>query len=176
MRKVYAFELEPEILQTLAVRYYFAGLFDGEGHVRISSSKGSKNSKKTYHSLQATLVNTNKEVLEVAHQLYGGSFRERKQVGSWRPCWTLTFQGSEARQFLGDIESASIIKREEIQLGLEFFDKHSHPGTHGPQHKITDEEFESMANYKQRLEGIRNDKFLKEGMTSPVRRSPSDVS
>lgn len=108
---------------------YIAGLMDGEGCIRIEGIR--KNHRGS--QLQISLGNTNKEVIDWLYRKIGGSitiykrgcigFLKKPAFYVWRTC------AKNAQYFLENIETYSIIKRQEILLALEFCrtfnDKHN---------------------------------------------------
>lgn len=90
---------------------YFSGLFDGEGCVSIRQSPRYK--------LSVSLGNKNYEVLELLQEHYGGGIYHHSTVkGS--TCWAWRVNGVFSLEFLESILPYSIIKRDQIKLGIRF--------------------------------------------------------
>lgn len=97
---------------------YAAGFFDGEGCVSFTLEKNNKSA-----SISATIGNTNKEVLDYIHKVFGGrtSFYlsnndKHKDVHSW------DINGRECIHFLTAIKPWTIVKYEQICLAEFFFE------------------------------------------------------
>jgi hypothetical protein len=94
---------------------YAAGFFDGEGTVSVVlSTKGAK--------IRASIVNTNKDVLEYLQKFFGGRIAAKKCVNPDRhkQAFTWSLDGSDSADFLMAIKYHTIIKREQISI-IEFF-------------------------------------------------------
>lgn len=92
---------------------YIAGLFDGEGAVSILSSN-------TF-AARLEIANTNLEVLEYVHSLFGGSITERLKVERCKQSyvWYLT-KRVDVLVFVEAILPHSRIKRERLLLLRDF--------------------------------------------------------
>jgi hypothetical protein len=103
---------------TTAQLAYAAGFFDGEGCVSFTLEKCNKSG-----SIAATIGNTNKEVLDFIHKIFGGRLSfyksnnaKHKDVHSW------VISGSDCIDFLTAIKPWVIIKHEQICLAEFFFE------------------------------------------------------
>jgi len=97
---------------------YFAGLFDGEGCVRINKSDRTKyrpNSTPLYN-LHLSIANQNLEVLELLKEMFGGSIHFNKHSACYS--WVITTQ--KAASFLRAINPYVIVKRSQVRLALEW--------------------------------------------------------
>ena len=98
-----------------AEQAYFAGFFDGEGYVAIVlNGKGQ-------HVLECSVTNTDRRPLDRMKELYGGKIitiprRKPQHKQAWR--WSC--QSRTAERFLRQIYHHSIVKRERIELAIDF--------------------------------------------------------
>ena len=95
---------------------YLAGLFDGEGCVRLS--RGGKNRR--YHQLYCRICNTNPEPLKLCQKLFGGSVlpHGKKMRQNHRISWHWYISSRKAESFLKAIQPYVIIKKDEGQVRL----------------------------------------------------------
>lgn len=95
---------------------YWAGLFDGEGCVQIVTTNGKG------HCPKVSVVNTHLGILRTLRDTYGGSLlpHQKLQKAHHLPSWTWAASANIAIQFLQDIQPYSVIKRDQIDLALEF--------------------------------------------------------
>ncbi len=99
---------------------YLAGLFDGEGCVGILFKKN-KGNKAACFKLQCSVTSTDKSILEWAKETTGlGCLYERKKIPKRRVTYQWLFCGFGAEQILRVLLPHSRIKREQIELALEF--------------------------------------------------------
>ena len=100
---------------------YCAGFFDGEGCVQIVS-RGKNNDI----TLRLWVINLNKEVLLRLAQRFGGTCIDRKIYGKTRlnsrPSSAWQVSGANAHKFLLEIHPYAIVKKKQIDLGLEFLE------------------------------------------------------
>src|SRR5690242_19921308 len=101
---------------------YVAGLFDGEGYVRISRWKKPGSSHIRY-SLVAGINMTYRPIIETLQKKFGGGLHSnrydlrnpKQRIGF---CWVVASQA--AASFLRLIQPHAIVKREQIDLALLF--------------------------------------------------------
>lgn len=94
---------------------YFAGLFDGEGCVRIGKNKPNPLHTSTSHYyLQVLISNQHLPILQEIQTVFGGSIQESIK------CYVLHIASRQAASFLKAIKSYSRIKLDEIELALAF--------------------------------------------------------
>ena len=98
---------------------YTAGLFDGEGCVRVQKHKARKPTHSPYYELRVTISNTNVEILNQLVQEFGGSIQvanvareNRKAVHYWYAA------GRTAQAFLARIAPFVFIKRTQVDCVL----------------------------------------------------------
>jgi hypothetical protein len=99
---------------------YFAGLFDGEGCIRIG--KWSKpNSTHVRYSLHATLGVNYLPVIQLMHETYGGSISENRhdlRGPNNRIVFIWTGASRVAAEFLHRVSPYLVIKREQAAVAL----------------------------------------------------------
>lgn len=100
---------------------YVAGLFDGEGYIRISKWK-KPNSTHIRYQLFGGIGMTHRPIIEALHAEYGGTLHQnrhdlRKSVNRIQFTWT--FASQQGATFLRRILPYSVVKREEIELALQ---------------------------------------------------------
>lgn len=89
---------------------WLAGFFDGEGSVGLYLNGRA-------FSAKATIVNTDRAVLEVIQMSFGGTLRQRKNTG--RPVYTLVMGGSTAETMLRAIRPYTLVKSAQIDVFME---------------------------------------------------------
>jgi len=99
-------------------RGYWAGFFDGEGHIGIQVSKGKKYDGMSY-SLRVGASNTIEQVIKELQELFGGSIyinyiNRRKPVFQWK------VNSWRAFNFLSVVYPLLKIKKERAYLGIQF--------------------------------------------------------
>lgn len=97
---------------------YIAGLFDGEGCVGFLRQfiKG-KYEVNPRISLQVSITNLNYACLEAVRKKFGGTINDKGR------CYCLRITGKEPmKNFLLSILPYTIVKTEQIEIGLEFID------------------------------------------------------
>lgn len=103
---------------------YCAGLFDGEGCVRIDVYVHARSSKSTRYQLIVQLSMCHWPTIKALHDQFGGtlfknpSAHNRDRVNKIRYQWSLA--SGPARDFLELIEPHSVTKRDEIVLAIRF--------------------------------------------------------
>lgn len=104
------------------VNAYIAGFFDGEGCISSQEyyEKG-KYEKYPRISIQVSITNTNKEVLDFICGKFGGLITNHgKAKNHYKTCYAWKLTGKEKMQrFLETILPYTFVKKEDVQLGLE---------------------------------------------------------
>lgn len=95
---------------------YIAGLFDGEGCVHIARTKRGYG---IYYYIHVSIANSDKNVLELVQQQFGGRISANIAQTNW-PVWKWEAQVDQALPFLQTITPLTIIKRDQMELALEF--------------------------------------------------------
>ncbi len=94
---------------------YFAGLFDGEGCIRIGKNRITGHTSTPHYYLQVILANQNLAILEELHVLCCGGHLQ-KGPG----CYRFHLASNMAAKFLLEIQPFSKIKQPEIVVALAF--------------------------------------------------------
>ena len=94
---------------------YWAGFFDGEGNIdlRFRETHGGKYKR---FELRLAIAQVYSPVLELMQSEYGGSIWCGKSGVS-----RLVIASNEARRFLEEIQPFCIVKKDELQIALDFF-------------------------------------------------------
>ena len=104
---------------------YIAGLFDGEGNICIGVHRVKR--ERHYilpsHSLQCSISNGNKEVLDWIQEMYGGyvstsTYSDKKK--NWDDCYTWRVHSNSACTFLSLIQPYLRIKQKQAELAIIF--------------------------------------------------------
>lgn len=130
---------------------YFAGLFDGEGCVYISRKKSTGVSPS--FGLHVNVSNCHRGVLELLERLYGGYVKHYTETRVNQRDW-FTWQlsgGKMAAKFLQDIRPFSIIKADQINLGLEFVNHINSRATY----RLTPAVISLRETYKTRMAALK---------------------
>lgn len=117
---------------------YIAGLFDGEGHVTIVKPNR-KNKTRPSYELVAQITNTHRDVLAQIQNITGGNLSFHLGQGKNKPHYRLVFHTRQALDFLKAIQPFCIIKREQIDIAIEF-SKSIRQTNDGRYQPLTDEE------------------------------------
>lgn len=131
---------------------YFAGLFDGEGYVRVARWEKPSSTHIRYQ-ITAGIGMTFKPVIDLLLQEFGGSIhinRHDLRNKNARPqhCWIVASQKASA--FFKVIKPFLIVKRDEVELALELqgnIDKYRHKFKN---HRNTPDQLEVRA-YREKL-------------------------
>lgn len=95
---------------------YAAGFMDGEGCINASSSRST-----TY--IRVLIVNTNKEILELLKQQWGGDIKENKRhKANWKTSFTWRISHSSCLIFLKEIYPFLVVKKKQAEAAFIFFD------------------------------------------------------
>lgn len=108
--------------ETLA---WMAGAIDGEGTIFISRTHPRQGSKNVRHVLIVRVGNADERFMAPFQRFFpGGRQTHRFNNGRWKSVhlWTLT--GAKAASFLRGVRPHLVIKGEQADLGLEFYDEY----------------------------------------------------
>lgn len=95
---------------------YAAGFMDGEGCINVSSCRTS-----TY--IRVLVVNTNREVLELFQQRWGGDIKQNKQhKAHWKISYTWRVSHISCQHFLKDIYPFLVVKKKQAEAAFIFFE------------------------------------------------------
>lgn len=98
---------------------WMAGFFDGEGCVLISKDSGVRHHKRPAYTLCVIIGNTDKRPLEQLVVEFGGDLRD-SQRGVNQVCAYWRVSAQKAQRFLEWIQPHVFIKKEQLDLALEF--------------------------------------------------------
>jgi len=99
---------------------YLAGFYDGEGYVGIS--KGKRDS----YSLSVEIANTNFDMLKIYETKFGGKIRLiKKEEEHYKEKYHWDITNHNALPFLKYIQPFTIVKRQQIDLAIEFQEWHN---------------------------------------------------
>lgn len=99
---------------------YLAGFFDGEGSIGITKGHAKEMINPKYE-LRLTLVNTDKEIMEEIHRLYGGIFDTRRfEQAKWRTVYQVIWTNTKAEKILNALEPHLRVKKKQAQLALQY--------------------------------------------------------
>ena len=115
-------------MPTEIIKAYIAGFIDGEGCINISKVITKDNTP--YYNLRLSIAQKVKKPLELISKYYfdgtlyldksgGKNFRDSDKTYS---CYKYQLNGEKAYRLLNDIEKYIYLKKEEVQLGLQFRD------------------------------------------------------
>jgi len=100
---------------------YAAGLFDGEGCIRISRF-AKPNSVYVRYNIDASIGMTYRSVIELFHKEFGGLLYHKPFNPNYptnRPQWTVTFGSQAAATFIRRLRPHLIVKAEEADVALQ---------------------------------------------------------
>ena len=109
---------------------YLAGFFDGEGSVGIYPNKNRSVSGKSYR-LQVSIGQVDSTVLRFLKERFGGTltlYERSKTMENRKDAWYWFIHARRALVFLEEIRPYTIVKRNEIELAVEFMENKMRPG------------------------------------------------
>lgn len=130
---------------------YFAGFFDGEGCVDIAKSRRGRE-----YQLRVTISNTILGPLSLINHLYGGSIYEhtpKKETHKKLYQWSAV--AIDAYTFLCDIAPYCMVKKDQIELALDFYALLITQGYHGPHKMLTDSEISAREKFYVALKQLK---------------------
>jgi len=132
---------------------YIAGLFDGEGCVRIKHANQGGNS---YYVI-AHITNTNKKMLDKVEGLFGGNTRIQEK-GRNKKVYNWYITSSEASDFLKVLSPFLIEKEEQAKLAIYF-----HEHKEGISAVMKEKYYKTMMKMKKEIIGniYENEDLLK---------------
>lgn len=127
---------------------WVAGFFDGEGYVGIRKDSGARHHKPNpSYTLYVCLTNQDKGPLELLCQQFGGDIQ--KSGGKTKPVYCWRVSANKATLFLQHILPYSLVKRVQIELGLEFQETRGLGGGRG--RPLTEDDWMLREAYYQEL-------------------------
>ena len=117
---------------------YIAGLFDGEGCIRIDRAKSKTSKTRIIHRVSCQLSMANAFIPKLFQFYFGGTYGGKKVKKGYKPQWYWVVTSFTAEAFLKVILPYLKLKREEAKLALDFQKRIPPLGTHKI---VTDDEF-----------------------------------
>jgi len=133
---------------------YFAGIFDGEGHVRLGFASRTNARFDTVLSI----VNTDLDMLLVANRAFGGSISMRPQYKNRKIVGHLQVSGEESTRMAEILEPYSRIKKKQLKIFIEarrHLQLTNSDGTGRKGIKLTTNEILTRREYVERLKSLR---------------------
>jgi hypothetical protein len=124
---------------------YIAGLFDGEGCVRIYTEDNKK-----WFILQITISNTCVPLLLEIQKHYGGNVSGRRNG----LCYSWSMTSKPAAEILKKMLPYLIVKKEQAEIAIEFQARKEHGG-YWRDKQITEKELEIRREYMNKLKELK---------------------
>jgi hypothetical protein len=144
---------------------YAAGLFDGEGYVRVARWKKPKSIHVRYQVFGGINM-THKPVILKLQKEFGGSVNQNRhdlRNPNHRVCFSWNISSQIAATFFRKILPHLIVKREEVKLALALqdnIDKYYHKlGHHHSVHPRRDQIFAYRAEVAEKISALKRRKF-----------------
>jgi hypothetical protein len=99
---------------------YFGGLFDGEGHIGISLSKGKSRNRMQQHMLVCSMGMTHEPVIRSFQEAFGGCVCKPEKMPSGKSLWRWKTSNLHAYGFVKIIREYLFVKREQAELAIKF--------------------------------------------------------
>lgn len=143
---------------------YIAGFFDGEGYIQIAKRSPGGHSRSPY-SLVVSMANTHRGVIDEIAKVTGGKvlFHNGIKRGKAHPHYRLTFYTLQALAFLKAIQPYLIIKREEADLAISFYDCIKAHGICGV--KLTNQEMQLRHDYYMKMKSFKGSRYIADKTT-----------
>ena len=144
---------------------YLAGLFDGEGCIRINKSYHSPRGnrfRRYQYQIQCTVSNTNPTAVRLFEKYFSGSVHVHS-LGSenHKTTWTWSVGALKATKFLKKTIPFLRLKKDEAKLALKFRKTVFSRGEWNNHNLIiTDSHDQERQSYKDDLELLRKQRFL----------------
>lgn len=103
---------------------WLAALIDGEGTVQLVLSKTVRGDYKGFIVVpKVAFSNNNREIVETAHQQFGGAISVAKTKASSKLHYTLYWLFEDAKSILEQVSPFLVVKREEAKMFLQWFQR-----------------------------------------------------
>lgn len=133
----------------MSTHEYFAGFFDGEGCITIST--GGK--------VQVSITQKDKTPLEIAKTIYGGTIGLKDRKFTHIFCWRLS-SAKDIYSFLNFIYPHSIVKKKEIEIGIQIAKLIMERGNRGCV-PFSIAEYEDRMDLRNKLHALRESKIAR---------------
>ena len=136
---------------------YIAGFFDGEGYIQIAKKSPGGHSRSPYW-LMCSMANTHRGVLDEIQKVTGGLVIFHKgTTGRNSPHYRLSFYTQQALTFLKAIQPYLVIKREEADLAVAFYEHNKASGFRG-RVKMTEAELLIRHDYYLKMKAMKGNR------------------
>ncbi len=97
---------------------YLAGFLDADGTIGIYKNLEADRRISPYYQLSVSIYNTNRKVLEILREEFGGSIRENRKSGRKKIPLILQFGPVRAEEILRQILPHLIVKKQQAVIAL----------------------------------------------------------
>lgn len=135
---------------------YIAGFFDGEGYIQIAKrSPGCGTSGSPYY-LVCSMANTHRQVMDEIQKIVGGRvIFHRGGKKQWKPHYRLTLWTQQALAFLKAVQPYLIVKREEADLAISFYECIK---PYGSRVKLTDDDMAVRVDCYNKMKSLKGNR------------------
>lgn len=142
---------------------YVAGIVDADGCIVISKtfpkSRWKQGSKSPDYRLHVEVCNTNYALMELLVESFGGSISHKPMTkGSFftrREHYNWSVSANQAYLCLKRIQPYLIVKRNQSDIAMEFWEKRTHMAV-GKSHRLTETELALREGYYQAMKKLKN--------------------
>jgi hypothetical protein len=137
---------------------YIAGFFDGEGYIQIAKKSPGGHSRSPYW-LACSMANTHRGVLDEIQKITGGQVIFHKGAKTQHsPHYRLTFYTQHALNFLKAVQPYLVIKREEADLAIAFYEHIKESGFRGRGVKLAEAELLIRHDYYLKMKAMKGNR------------------
>lgn len=137
---------------------YVAGMVDADGSIIISKVRPHGHEVSPSYRLSVQVTNTHKSMLEMLKKKFGGSICNKPlTVGSFftrKSHYNWSVGSKKAVELLKKIQPYLIVKREQAELGIEFWAARSHMAI-GGKHRLTNKEIALREGFYQAMKKLK---------------------
>lgn len=146
---------------------YLAGFLDGEGSISICRSKPNNHWRyRTYrYTLEVTVTNTNKKIIELLANLFEGSWMRIRHHNNpvWKDAYCIRWASVKAKNLLEMLLPYLIIKKKQAELAVEFQNRKTQKrgfipvkAGKGLSHRLSDKEIQKRHYYYDSIIRLNN--------------------
>jgi hypothetical protein len=110
------FKLDTNTVEKIAKLSYLAGIIDGEGSIGIEHLSPTKGRPKSYYVCRLTVINTNKNLMELLLHFFGGSYNQRKKIEKRKICYRWHIFGENLEKTLDQLIPYLFIKKQQALI------------------------------------------------------------